>query len=128
VNTLGELCLLAALVASGYAGFACIAGYWHGHRAVSRSGDFSALAGLLALTAATGVLAWALLAKDFSFAYVAQYSNRRLPWHYALSALWVGQAGSLLLWAWFSGALAVGYRSSGPDASRAPFGSPPSAS
>ena len=110
MNTLGELSLLGALVASGYAAFACIAGYSYGHRAVSRSGDFSALAGLLALTAATGVLAWALLAKDFRFAYVAQYSNRLLPGHYALSALWVGQAGSLLLWAWFSGALAVAYR------------------
>jgi cytochrome c-type biogenesis protein CcmF len=52
------------------------------------------------LTAAVGVLALALFNKDFHFHYVAQYSSRLLPWYYSLSALWVGQAGSLLLWAW----------------------------
>jgi cytochrome c-type biogenesis protein CcmF len=102
--------LLGALVASGYAAFACIAGYWRGHGAVARSGELSAVAALLALSGVTGVLAWALLVNDFRFAYVAQHSNRVLPWHYSLSALWVGQAGSLLLWAWFSGVLAIAYR------------------
>jgi cytochrome c-type biogenesis protein CcmF len=110
VITLGELCLLGALVASGYAAFACIVGEWRGHQAVSRSGACSAVAGVLALSGVTGVLAWALLVKDFRFAYVAEYSSRLLPWHYSLSALWVGQAGSLLLWAWFSGMLAIAYR------------------
>ena len=33
-----------------------------------------------------------------------------LPWHYALSAFWVGQAGSLLFWAWSVGVLAMIYR------------------
>ena len=33
-----------------------------------------------------------------------------LPWHYALSAFWVGQAGSLLFWAWSVGVLAMVYR------------------
>jgi len=67
----------------------------------------AAAASVLALTAVLLVLAWALVEKDFRFAYVAQYSSSLLPWHYSLSALWVGQAGSLLLWAWFSGALAL---------------------
>ena len=52
----------------------------------------------------------ALLAKDFRFAYVAQYSSRSLAWYYALSAFWVGQAGSLLFWAWSVGVLAMIYR------------------
>lgn len=110
MNHLGELCLLGALVAFGYAAFASLVGYWRGHRGVSRSGDVSAVAGVAALSGVTGVLAWALLTKDFGLAYVAQYSNRLLPWHYSLSALWVGQAGSLLTWAWFSGVLAIAYR------------------
>ena len=33
-----------------------------------------------------------------------------MPWYYALSAFWVGQAGSLLLWAWSVGVLAMVYR------------------
>ena len=45
-------------------------------------------------------LGWALVCKDFDFEYVAHYTSRLLPWHYSLSALWVGQAGSLLLWTW----------------------------
>jgi cytochrome c-type biogenesis protein CcmF len=110
MNTLGELCLLGAMVASGYAAFACITGYRHGHRDVSRSGDYSAVGAVLALGVVTAVLARALLVRDFSFAYVAEYSDRLLPWHYSLSALWVGQSGSLLVWAWFSGVLAIGYR------------------
>jgi cytochrome c-type biogenesis protein CcmF len=47
-----------------------------------------------------GVLAQALLQRDFRFAYVAEYSHEQLPWHYSLSALWVGQEGSMLLWTW----------------------------
>jgi cytochrome c-type biogenesis protein CcmF len=43
-------------------------------------------------------------------AYVAQYASRFLPWHYCLSALWVGQAGSLLLWAYMTGAMALLFR------------------
>ena len=41
---------------------------------------------------------------------MAQYSSRLLPWYYALSAFWVGQAGSLLFWAWLVGVLAMVYR------------------
>ncbi len=110
MNTLGQLCLLIALVGSGYAAFACVMGRHSGRRAIARSGDAVAVAAVLALTAVTAVLAWALAAKDFRFAYVAEYSSRLLPWHYSLSALWVGQAGSLLVWAWFLGAVALAYR------------------
>jgi len=42
----------------------------------------------------------ALWANDFSLAYVAQHSARSMSNAYRLSALWGGQAGSLLLWGW----------------------------
>ena len=106
----GQLCLLAAMVACGYAAFACAAGWRLGHRGLSRSGVAAAGAGVAALTVVTAVLGWALVAKDFRFAYVAEYSSRELPWHYSLSAFWGGQAGSLLLWAWLLGLLALAYR------------------
>lgn len=110
MRTLGEICLLAAFVSSGFAAFACVAGTARQHRRVRLAGLWAAGLSVLGLTVVTAILAWALYRKDFSFAYVAQYSSRLLPWHYALSALWVGQAGSLLLWAWFMGLLALAYR------------------
>jgi len=110
MNVLGQICLLAAFVGSGYAAFACMVGWHRKHPAVGRSGRAAASASVLALTAATAILVWALVTQDLRFAYVAQYSSAELPWHYAASALWVGQAGSLLLWAWLLGALAMAYR------------------
>ncbi len=110
MTTIGQVCLLSAFVAVGYAAFACLLGARWEHRKLLRTGFASAAVGMFALTVVVAVLAWALLVKDFSFNYVAQYSSRRLPWHYSLSALWVGQAGSLLLWTWMLGILALAFR------------------
>ncbi|MDC0935996.1 cytochrome c-type biogenesis CcmF C-terminal domain-containing protein, partial [Pirellulales bacterium] len=74
----------------------------------------SAALSVLFLTLVALNLVFALLTKDFRFAYVAQYCSQLLPWHYGLSALWVGQAGSLLLWAWFLGLLAMLFRRLSP--------------
>jgi len=53
-----------------------------------------------ALTAAMIVLIGLFVSDDFSVAYVAGHSSLRQPIQYKISALWAGQAGSLLLWAW----------------------------
>jgi cytochrome c-type biogenesis protein CcmF len=110
MRTAGELCLLVALVASGFAAFACIAGERAGFAKIVRAGLLAAVLSFVMLSVCMGVLAWALLAKDFSFDYVANYASRKLPPHYSLSALWVGQAGSLLLWAWMTSALFLVFR------------------
>ena len=47
---------------------------------------------------ATASLMSGLLAHDFSFEYIANYSSRSLTGPYALSALWGGMEGSLLFW------------------------------
>jgi cytochrome c-type biogenesis protein CcmF len=106
----GHLCLFAAFVASGYAAFAGLAERRHGEREAGRSGDLAGIAAVAALSVVVAVLAWALLVKDFRLAYVADYTSRQLPWQYCLSALWVGQAGSLLVWAWMLGSLTLAYR------------------
>ncbi len=93
MRTLGEACLLAAFVGSGFAAFACLAGANRPDRRVRLAGTWAAGASVLGLTVVAAVLAGALYHRDFSFAYVAQYSSKLLPWHYSLSALWVGQAG-----------------------------------
>ena len=64
------------------------------------------LAASRALTAMAGftvagavALVGALLANDFSLAYVAGYSSRSLATPYRIAALWGGMEGSLLFWA-----------------------------
>jgi len=62
------------------------------------------IAGFTAVTAAAFALIWSVFANDFSITYIAEHSNRALPAVYKFSALWSGQEGSLLLWAWLLGA------------------------
>lgn len=58
------------------------------------------IAGLqfLAVSLAFFSLAFAFINNDFSFAYVAENSNRYLPWIYRFCAVWGGHEGSILLW------------------------------
>ncbi|MGB8477513.1 MAG: cytochrome c-type biogenesis CcmF C-terminal domain-containing protein [Acidobacteriaceae bacterium] len=64
------------------------------------SARFAGLVGFAAISAAVVALEWLIFANDFSVAYVVNESNRALPAAYKFAALWSGQQGSLLLWAW----------------------------
>jgi cytochrome c-type biogenesis protein CcmF len=66
------------------------------------------------LAVAMFALFWALAHNDFSLAYVAQHSARSMELHYRLGALWGGQAGSLMLWAF----LLMAFGSAGVYANR----------
>jgi cytochrome c-type biogenesis protein CcmF len=105
----GQLCLLGACVTSGFATCASWLSWHFNHRALGKWAVQTALACTLLLTLVMLVLAYALMTKDFRFDYVARYSSQLLPWHYSLSALWVGQAGSLLLWAWMLNLLVMAF-------------------
>jgi cytochrome c-type biogenesis protein CcmF len=61
------------------------------------------IAGFWAVTAAALALVWSVFANDFSITYIVEHSNRALPGPYKFAALWSGQEGSLLLWAWLLG-------------------------
>jgi cytochrome c-type biogenesis protein CcmF len=61
------------------------------------------IAGFVAVTTAAFALSWSVYANDFSIAYITEHSNRALPGAYKFSAMWSGQEGSLLLWAWLLG-------------------------
>ncbi len=52
------------------------------------------------VTAAILLLTYAFLTRDFSLRYVVDYSDRNLSVLYTISAVWAGQAGSLLFWTW----------------------------
>ena len=45
-------------------------------------------------------LVMAAFGNDFSVSYIMHHSNRDLPIAYKFAALWSGQEGSLLFWAW----------------------------
>jgi cytochrome c-type biogenesis protein CcmF len=61
------------------------------------------IAGFVAITAAAVALVWSVFNNDFSITYILEHSNRALPAPYKFAALWSGQEGSLLLWAWLLG-------------------------
>jgi cytochrome c-type biogenesis protein CcmF len=61
------------------------------------------IAGFVAVSAAAFALLWSVFTNDFSLTYILEHSNRALPGPYKFAALWSGQEGSLLLWAWLLG-------------------------
>ncbi len=91
-----RLGLLVSLIGIGAGLYAGIQGRAEWTRIAERS--------VLLVFAATSIamlaLFWAFATNDFTLSYVAAHSARSMPLHYRLGALWGGQAGSLLLWAW----------------------------
>src|SRR5579885_1575304 len=107
--TLGSFALLLALALSGYnlvAGAIALRQLATGARgrvSPERLAETARRAGIgsfIAVTAAAFALVWAAFTNDFSVAYILHHSNRALPTSYKFAALWSGQEGSLLLWAW----------------------------
>ncbi len=106
----GSFSLLLALVLSVYAlGGGGLALWLEGHggglrsEQATRLGETARRAGLgsfVAVSCAAFALVWASYTNDFSVAYILHHTNRSLHPAYKFSALWSGQEGSLLLWAW----------------------------
>jgi len=109
VNLLGELGtgllslgLVAALCAAGCSAWALRHPGSHRGRAAS----LSARGATLLFGIAVVVLCYALVADCFGLRYVAAHSSRALPIWFKIAALWSGQEGSLLLWAFLQALLA----------------------
>ena len=110
----GSFCLLLALVLTVYnfvvGGFALWGASAGGQRATSvpvarwsRLGETARRAGIASfavLCCAAFALVWAAFTNDFSVEYIRAHSNIALNPAYKFAALWSGQEGSLLLWAW----------------------------
>ncbi len=98
MSEIGKLSLFLAFLSACYAVGAIAWGLRSGMSGPLKSGRRAVwvVCGLTFL--ATLILERALLARDFSYRYVAEHTSLDLPPHYALSALWAGQEGSLLLW------------------------------
>ena len=107
--TLGSFSLIIALALAAYnllAGAVALRLIATGQPAAispERLADTARRAGIasfIATTAAAFALIYAVFTNDFSITYIMEHSNRALPGPYKFAALWSGQEGSLLLWAW----------------------------
>lgn len=96
-----ELGRAALLIALGLVLYAAVAGAYAAlrrRRRLAASAQNALLAAFAATAVASGILLAALVRHDFSLAYVAAHTSRKLPLAYTMSAFWGGQEGSLLLW------------------------------
>jgi cytochrome c-type biogenesis protein CcmF len=96
---IGRLAVCLALLFAVYAVGASLAGGIRRRADLVRSGEHAAWAVFALVILAVGILLRALLTHDFTLEYVAAYSSSTLPVRYTVAALWGGQKGSLLFWA-----------------------------
>jgi cytochrome c-type biogenesis protein CcmF len=105
----GSFSLLLALALSAYCLLAGalalrqLARPGHSRISPERLAETARRAGIASFVATSGAafaLVWAAFTNDFSVSYILHHSNRALPGPYKFAALWSGQEGSLLLWAW----------------------------
>jgi cytochrome c-type biogenesis protein CcmF len=72
-------------------------------RQADKLGETARRAGIssfFVVSCAAFALVWASFTNDYSVSYILHHTNRALNTAYKFSALWSGQEGSLLLWAW----------------------------
>lgn len=72
-----------------------------------RNLEYATYGTAIALSVAVLALQLALITLDFSLQYVADYTSSTLSTFYRIGAMWAGQGGSLLLWAWMASLLAA---------------------
>jgi cytochrome c-type biogenesis protein CcmF len=110
----GSFCLMLGLALAAYNFLIGSLALWGGSAAGLRTtripevtwnrlGETARRAGMssfVVLCSAAFALVWASFTNDFSVEYIRAHSNIALNPAYKFAALWSGQEGSLLLWAW----------------------------
>lgn len=104
---IGYFALVFALLTSGYALGANLIGLKTKEHRLLTSSKGGVFATAIFTTLASCSLIYLLMTGDFSIQYVASYTSSDLPAFYKISALWAGNDGSLLLWAWILTLLAA---------------------
>ncbi len=104
---LGYAAIITALVVSTYTSVAFFVGARLRMPELRLSARHAVFVTFGLTSLASVALLYAFITRDFSIAYVADYSSRDLPMSYTIAGLWAGQAGSLLFWSWILSLLAV---------------------
>ena len=97
---IGGFALLLGLALAAYSFIAGALALYRKDEALGETARRAGIACWVAVTVAAVALVMAAFGNDFSVAYILHHSNRDLPIAYKFAALWSGQEGSLLLWAW----------------------------
>jgi len=100
MENLGALAILLAFCLSIYSVVGSLIGRWKKNLFLTISAQRAVYSIWFLLTAASGLLVYALMTGDFRMAYVAAHSNHAMPALYKFAAWWGGQEGSLLFWSW----------------------------
>ncbi|MBI4236603.1 MAG: heme lyase CcmF/NrfE family subunit [Chloroflexi bacterium] len=95
----GYIALLLGLALSAYGAVASVLGARARVGPLVVSGRNALYAVAILLIAASVVLVYSFVTRDFGVRYVTQYSSRAMPLYYTVSAFYGGQEGSLLYWA-----------------------------
>ena len=104
LTEIGLITLIIAFLLSLYATLASLYGGWRGQQAWVESARNAALLVFPLLTIPVMVIVYALYTLDFSLAYVYDVSSRAMSPFLRVTALWGGQQGSVLFWAWLMAA------------------------
>jgi cytochrome c-type biogenesis protein CcmF len=94
----GASVLLATMVIAAYTFAVALNAGSTGRPRALQAARFGAYGTVALILVAVLTLAYAFVTHDFRIRYVAHYSDRSMPLHYLITALWGGQDGSLLWW------------------------------
>ncbi len=100
---LAEIGLMALIVTFFLAVYATVVSAWGGAQKQPswvQSARNAAIVAFPMLTISVAILVYSLSVMDFSLAYVVDVSSRAMSPFLRVTALWGGQAGSILFWAW----------------------------
>src|SRR5690606_33709195 len=98
IAALGYAALLIALLAAVYAAVASVYGARKDDQRWVESARNATAATFPLLLLAAGLLIILLLRNDFTVEYVTRVTSTEMPTYLKVTALWGGQAGSLLFW------------------------------
>ncbi|MBK9052217.1 MAG: heme lyase CcmF/NrfE family subunit [Chloroflexi bacterium] len=98
IADIGRLSLLIAFGAAAYATLASVYGAWQNRPAAVASARNATLIMFPLVGVAAAAIIYSLVIGDFSLDYVASVSSMGMPAYLKVTALWGGQAGSLLFW------------------------------
>jgi cytochrome c-type biogenesis protein CcmF len=104
----GVILLLLALASAIYAIIAALVGARRNHPALIASARNAALVTWPLLTATVLLLIGFMAGNNFNIEYVWQVIDRAMPIYLKITALWGGQAGSLLFWSWLMSTFTAG--------------------
>ncbi|MEZ5922385.1 MAG: heme lyase CcmF/NrfE family subunit [Parvularculaceae bacterium] len=96
---IGQLLLILALIAAGFAAFFPLIGAAAGDRAVGEAGRKASLIQFAFVAGAFAVLTYAHATSDFTVLNVYQNSHTAKPMLFKITGVWGNHEGSMLLWA-----------------------------